>query len=253
MQIFHEDKYWEDFPVISNFRQVYNDKTGTLKYAILSDGDGNPNSTALMVIRMFIEEKTKTHKYVMGTRFFSFGDMAVLDVISLDLPNHRDIIAEHARRFGFVLPEKSGGDQSHTFPWAFVGGFVDGLKFTGSSGDFGDNFFGWSSNDVTNSTIGLINEKNKRPDDFFVNMLTFMKLHKIKRNFYEGLYAFLLDHAPAGKSLHPQHLGALLTMKVLDRVILDKVNYIQALVEEVSDGLGKSIMMENVIKSMKKP
>lgn len=41
-------------------------------------------------------------------------------------------------------------------------------------------------------------------------------------------------------------------MKALDRYVVDGTNYIQALVEEITTGLGRIIFLENVVKGMRK-
>lgn len=251
MNIFKEEAIWESMWPIVDFKRTYGREDGVCKYVMLADGTGQPDSTALMVVRMFIQKETKANKYVMGTRFYSFGDLATLDIISLDFPFHREIIAEHTKRFGWASPVVNA-DIYHSIPFAFVGGFIEPkLVFVGSSGDYGDNFFGWSSNDVVNSAVAMIRGESNAPDKFFEFMLTFMKQHKLQRDFYEKLYQGLLDHLP-DKKLHPQHLGSLVTMKALDRALVDGTDFIQALVEETTDGLGRVIFLANVVKGMEK-
>ena len=251
MEIFREEAVWDNMWPIANFQQAYSKKEGLCKYVVLADGTSEPNSTALMVVRMFLQKETKENKYIMGIRFYSFGDLATLDIISLDLPFHRNIIAEHAKKFGWESPI-ANLDNSHTIPFAFVGGFIEpGPIFVGSSGDYGNNFFGYNSNDVVKSAVSMINGETHIPDQFFEFMLNFMKNHRLKHDFYEKIYQDLLDHA-AAERLHPQHLGSLVTMKALDRAILDGTDFIQALVEETTSGLGRIMFLSNVAKSMKK-
>lgn len=84
-------------------------------------------------------------------------------------------------------------DNPHSIPFAFVGGFIESeLIFLDSSGDYGNNFFSWNSNDVVNSAVAIIKGESDVPDRFFEFMLNFMKQHKRKRDFYEKLYQGLL-------------------------------------------------------------
>ena len=250
--IFHEEARWEHMGPIQDFKKVYGNLDGLCRYVILTE-DSDPRSPVLVFVRVFLQKETRAKKYVMGTRFYHFGDIATLDIISLDHPLHKDIIAQHTESFGWPSPAENFDNSCNT-PFAFVGGFVDpDLTFVGSSGDYGDNFFGWSSNDVARSAMAMINgegESNK-PDQFFSFMLSFMNKHKRHRNFYEKFYEELLAHLSAGKRLHPQHLGSLVTMKACDRSAVERISFLQTWVEEASGGLGRLMLLHNVAKHIK--
>ncbi len=254
---------------VTAFNEAY-PEPGLKGCAIVSDGDlsGDPGKTSLVTLRTFIENgdraKTGGQKYVAGIRFYSFGDMATLDVISLDKGYHKNIAVEHLKRMNW--PTFGSGDdfeKTYQAPFVFVGGFLktneDKAGFSGESSDMGKNIFLGNGNDIAAyaaSTCGIeVNDGDKTQGEIFVKeLLQFMKENKMKPDFYEQFMNFVYSKNPEPelrKSFTGQHLGGLIAMKAADRAIAENKDMTQMVVEEMTGGLGKYALVAGVAAHIK--
>ncbi len=265
---------------IDSFMKAYDEKTGLLNFAIEIDGNPNGNlfhdkfTTAMIVVRSYIEKSDRAkedQKYVIGIRFYSFGDMATIDLISLDKGYHKEIVKDHIERMNWPvidnkkLPIFTMNEEENLVPFIFVGGHLcidehEKVSFSGSSGDFGSNIIFSDANDVAAYVaslcgIGTINEKMKKTGEEFIdNLLSFMKDNKLKKDFYEKFvdYGFSKDHKCKTQVFNGQQLGALFSMKVTDRVVVDGDDILIAMVDEVTGGFGRYVMLSGVAHNMRK-
>ncbi len=260
VQIFSADSFWDDFWPVADFRQAYANKTGSFKYALLALGNGNPDKTGLIIVRLFIEAlKADEQKFVLGLRFYSYGDLASLDIISLNLSYHRDIIMEHAQRMNWSLvdnvPDSNKFTESHVIPMAFAGGWLDkNGKFFATSTDYGNKLFIWNSNELAMSAAKIVNSGEiAEVHPGLVDLLDFMRKNKNNSYFYERFYSHIINTAVSQYiQIHPQQLGALVAMKVFDRVLRESINPIHAFVEESATGLGREMILRGVAAKFQK-
>jgi len=259
--------YWP----VSSFMEAYkrdNHLTGCVA-ATLSLDPENPNKTALVFLRTCIEnskrlKKGKSQKYVLALKFYNFGDLATLDVISLDKSFHRDVAYEHLKRMGWPLSESdsvSRFKETVQSPFIFVGGSLDVsnegvVRFFGKSGDYGNKISSVEIHAICKyvvSACGLRKEGDLAGETFINNLLKFMLRFKRKSDFYEKFYQDVLTNAPSlDQVFTTQQLGALMMMKVADRTIGEEGDRLQIMTEEVVDGFGKFVTVAGVAEQIKR-
>lgn len=262
-----------NFWPIQAFTDVYKSQPALAGCSVVSlpmeSADPDPDKVALVVCRTFIENSDRAknyQKYVVGIRFYSYGDMATIDVISLDEDYHRDICFEHLKRMNWPTNDylnQSADKLTETTvaPFVFVGGHLqvtDGrVSFSGASGDYGSDIFFSDSNAIAAyvaSVCGIeITTGEKEKGEMFIqDLLEFMLKHKMKKDFYECLVDDVIKKTPGKKSFTAQHMGSLITMKAWDRSVTEEKEYILMMIEEIaSGGLSRHLMLSNVVKKMK--
>lgn len=261
----------KDFWMISDFTQVYRDSNSLMNCAAvsMSDEDGNPDKTAIITLRTYIENGAKAkddQKYIVGIRFYAHGDLASIDIISLDKGFHREICYEHMTRMGWPSMNQEMGlavdqlSETTRTPFAFVGGHLRvendaQVHFSGSSGDYGDAIFFSDANSIAAyvaSVCGIqVIEGDKEKGKLFIEeMLELMLKHKLKENFYEEMVREISDRNP-DRTFTSQHIGSLMMMKVVDRSIKENKDLISLMIDEMSGGLGRSIMLNSVAQKIK--
>lgn len=246
-----------------SFKEAYQDmaiKSISKCFAIVKgDGSTDPDKTALVFIRLFIEKGFKARrdqKYIAGLRFYGFGDMATLDIISLSEQNHRDIAREHAKRLDWLI----SGLRSHktvselyNIPILITGAHLkvnkdDAITTFGNSGDFGNHIFGTNINKLVDYVLSYSLEGSKLGNSFMEEILSFMIKNKRKQDFYEKLikhYIMTMMSRKVG-----QNIGSLLTMKVMDRALKEGKNPSQLVIEEL-EGFVQEVMATYVSQKMK--
>jgi len=256
-----------------SFYQAYGDREAVIincSEATLYDHSA-PEKTALIVIRTFIERGRNIEggqKYVLGIHFCSFGDMAIIDVISLDHPYHRDMVYEHVQKFNWpVLSEtfqQTGDKLSETTrcPFVFVGGYLrvdenNNINLSGASSDYTKNVFFSDSNDIVNFIISNIagfttTGGNQEKGALLIRqLLEIMFEHRQQPDFYEQLVEAVNQNPKLyGGAFTSQHIGGLMMMKVQDRLILEKGNkdFLQLAIDEMTGGLGRYILVSGVAR-----
>ncbi|MDP1884454.1 MAG: hypothetical protein Q8L10_03720 [Candidatus Moranbacteria bacterium] len=251
---------------IKSFRDAYEDlaKRNITRCFAIAKGDGSddPDGTSLVFVRLFVENgerAKKDQKYIVGLRFYSFGDMATIDIISLDKPNHRDIVKEHAKRMNWLLPGLTGIDafqEAYSMPIFAVGAHLRIASETelipfDNSGDFGNRLLGLDVNEVVkqvSSLCDLSKEKSEQGESMLEGVLEFMLQNKKKQDFYELLVEHYISGKPTG-----QNFGSLLTMKVFDRSFEEgNDDFMKLLVEELTDGFAKRCVLIGAVHRMEK-
>ncbi len=262
----------EGFWTVDAFKEAYPEKPALTGCAIASVSEevGNPDKMAIATLRTFIENGNRAkddQKYVVGIRFYSMGDMATIDVISMDKGFHKEIAYEHLKRMGWPsINEQTGKpinhlDETSRTPFAFVGGHLyvkDGEKtnLTGSSGDYGNSIFFSDSNAIAAyaaSACGIeVTEGDKEKGEAFVQeILEFMLKHKMQPDFYEQFAKYVFEKTGRGvSSLTSQHIGALMTMKAADRAISENKDMMQAMVDELA-GFSRFILVNGIAEKVK--
>lgn len=254
-----EDKDWlNDFWPVKDFSDAYNISGATVNTAaIVSEhASSDPDKTSLIILRFFIkrgEKVKKDQKYIVGLRFYSFGDMATIDLISLDLPWHRDIVHEHAVRMNWSyqldseLKKVDAFKETYSLPIVVVGAHLkvasdDSVSFFSSSGDFTENLFGCDVNELAGQIafiLGLNKEGSKKGKEFLEGLLAFLQRNGLREDFYENV----VEQYVGSSKFTGQNFAGLITMKVADRQIKENGNPIRILVEEITDGFAKKAMV----------
>ena len=264
-----------EFWTVASFLEAYQQTNALIGCSIASisadPGNPDPDKIALITCRTFIENGVRAkddQKYVVGIRFYTHGDMATIDVISLDKGFHKDICFEHLKRMGWPLLDKETGksvdklQETAVSAFLFVGGHLEvendtHVNFFGSSGDYGDNIFFSDSNAIAAYVasicgIELGTGDKEKGEAFIQELLEFMLKHKTQKDFYEQLVQEVCEKTPGKPSFTAQHIGALITMKVMDRVIAEEKDVTQMMIEEIAcGGLSRYIMLSSVVKRMK--
>lgn len=252
--------------LVETFKSVYKNVPGDhniLKcFALIKkDGGDDPNHTALIIVRMFIQNSDrakKDQKYIFGVRFYGFGDLATIDLISLDTGWHRDIVQEHAQKMNWILPELQSRDQlrqAYAIPLIAVGAHLNindlgMIEPFSSSGDLGVNSLGVDVNEIVKHFLFTSHcsvENSHKGHDWITDLLDFMLCNKLRRDFYER---FVAHHIAGGFT--GQNFGGLLTMKVLDRSLEEDQDFFSLFFEELTDGLANKCMVIGAMHGMKK-
>jgi hypothetical protein len=257
-----------DFFPIEVFYKNYKEE-GIIKSSIVNAFNlESPDKNALIIFRTFIQksEKAKSdQKYIIGLRFYSFGDMATIDLISLDKEFHREICYEHLKRMNFPLwgenMEKVDHYQETTrAPVIFTGGHLkilddDSINFFGDSGDYTGKLLFSDCNSLARyiCSISGVNftQGEKEPGKNFVeDILKFMFENKQKNDFYQKFIANLFQKEEI--YLNSQNIGALIAMKVIDRHLLGEGELFALTIDEISaGGLTRDIMLHGIARRMR--
>lgn len=272
--IINDHKDIEDFWVISDFEEAYPEKDGIKKYGVVSLFDGEkPNKVSVVFIRTFIEngERAKSdQKYVVGIRFYSFGDMATIDVISLDKGYHKEICYDHLKRQNWPIwselvnmPTDMIGESTRS-PFMFVGGHLgtegsNKVNFFGSSGDYGDKILFSDANSIAAyaaSVSGIDLGKGDKAvgEQFVMDLLNLMYEEKKKPDFYERLIKHVFDMSlDIDLTLTAQHIGSLVSMKVEDRLIAEEnKNIFDVTVDEICNGgIARAITLNSIARRIR--
>ncbi len=262
---------WPVASFLEAYKQVNALTACTIASISAESGNSDPDKVAMIICRTLIENGARAQndqKYIVGIRFYSYGDMATIDVISLDKAYHKDICFEHLTRLGWPSFDEQTGQSVNKFdetvrsPFLFVGGHLKvkngtHVDFTGASQDYGDNILFSDANAIAAYAASIsgieigIGDKEKGKA-FVQSMLEFMLIQKTKKDFYEQLVQEVSEKTPWKKSFTAQHMGALIAMKVLDRSIAEGKSTIPILIEELSGGgLARHLLLTGVVKNIK--
>lgn len=261
------NEFWKDFVLTQVFEKNYSMIGGEniLVYSVLGKLEEDKlEEVAIIFLRCFIqkgEELLNGQKYVIGMRFVDFGGMAVVDLISIEGKSHRDIAYEHTKNMQWLLDSTTEPHDrfmaTYNVPVIYTGGYVkaatDGrLRFFGSSGDYTNKIFGEDVNDIARfisfaCNIAAISE-TKQSATFFDNLLGLMLRNKNHKCFYESIVESYIY-----TRLTAQQIGALITMKSLDRALAEGKSVIEMLVDEVTNpaGLAKFILIATAARKPK--
>ncbi len=264
----------EGFWTVNSFNSIYsqtNALKGSAVAALATDTSGNPGTTAMVNMRTFIENGARAkndQKYVVGIRFYGFGDMASIDVISLDKGFHKEIAYEHLKRLDWPMIGDEFGKPVDEFtqttraPFVVVGGHLkvgvdNNVGFSGASGDYGDAILFSDSNAIaayvaSSCGIDVIGGDKEKGAAFVSDLLEIMLKHKLKQDFYEQLVDEIYQRrSDTTRVFSSQHVGSLITMKALDRAIGEDKHMLQTMVDEVTGGLGRYFLIANVAQRVK--
>lgn len=252
--------YWKEFDLMKVFEKAYAAIQGdnVLVYSVLGKLEEDKMEEAgIILLRCFIqkgEEILNGQKYILGVRFVNYGDMAIMDLVSVQNKSHRDIAYEHAKEMHWLLDLTAKPHDrfmsTYNVPVVYAGGHVkataDGqLSFFGSSSDYTNQILGEDTNCIARfisfaCNIESATRETEESANFFDNLLGLMLRYKGQKSFYENMVQYYIH-----TNLTAQHIGALVTMKSLDRALAEAKNVINMLVEEVvnPEGLAKFILI----------
>ncbi len=253
---------------IKDFNEVYSEEgIKSLVVATFFDAEF-PDKTGMIIFRTFIEKSErarKDQKYIIGLRFYTFGNFATIDLISLDKEFHREICYEHLKKMNFpmwgaYLEEVDYYSETTRAPFVFAGGHLkisedDSVEFFGDSGDYSGKLLLSDCNSLARyiaSVSGIESSKEAESGKAFVkHLLEFMFENKLKREFYQNFVADLYLQKEE-VSLNSQNIGALIAMKVIDRLTMNEGNdFIGLMVEEITDGLPREIMLHSMARRIR--
>lgn len=273
MVLFQNPSELEGLWTVDSFNTIYPETEALKGCAIASlatDSKGNPDTTALVTLRTFIQNGDRakgSKKYVVGVRFCGFGDMAMIDVISLDKGFHKNIAFEHLKRQDWpMLGEEMGKpvdhfDETTRAPFVVVGGHLNvdqknAISFSGASQDYGGTILFSDSNAIAAyvaSVCGLeVIEGDKEKGKAFVSdLLEIMLQHKLKPDFYEQLIEEVFQRAnDTNRVFTTQHISALMTMKAFDRAISENKSMMQTMIDELG-GFARYFILASMAQKMK--
>lgn len=260
--------------VIQELNDFSSNRQGSLSsaMAIAEEEVGNPEKTSIIVFRTFIEDsrrlRKKGQKYVLLFRFYSFGYMTTVDLISIDKEFHKEIAYEYLKGidFGFFgySEDQIRRDMVRAVnfsPYLIVGGYLkidkeDKVIFSGSSGDFGSDLFaGVDCNDVASvvaNSCGIKADMSDIGKAFVEDILSFSLENKRKKDFYEKFIQHVLDK-DVSRPFTNSCLESLLVSKAFDRFVAEERDDIFRLItEEMTEGFSRFVMVSSVAKKMKK-
>ncbi len=261
IQLIRELEGLENFWPIALFNRAYsqNNSLRQIVLATLSSQLGNPDKTSLLIFRSFIKkgEKAKEdQKYILALRFYNFGDMATLDLISLNLGFHRQIACEHIEKmnWSFVDQQADEFDKTIQTPFLLVGGHLrlvdEKIIFSKTSQDYGNSLFLSDSNAVAEYFLG--HDQSGQGENFVQQLSEFMLANKQRPDFYEQFFSKMLINFSNQGHFNSQQINSLLTMKVLDRIINEKKEPLGLLTEETTRGFGRYVMLASVADKLKR-
>lgn len=243
----------ESFWPVSDFNESYPDKGAIRKSALISLSDKtSSDQTSLVLGRVFIEKSDRIKRrqnYLVGLRFYSLGELVTIDVISVNKGFHREICHEHLQRMKWPSWSRKLNqpvdyfDNTTYAPFLFSGGCLqfkdDKISFIEGSDNFGKGVFFPSANSLAayiSSLAGIKVAGDKSLGENFVkNILQITHQYKGRENFYEELVQNTFrQNSTMSVSPSSQYLGSLLTMRVLDRSILEGENMLSIMTEEVA-------------------
>ncbi len=267
IEVTQEDQKLVNLWPLNSFNEAYDNTKGFRKVIMtsLSSDHKNPDKTAILVFRLFIEKGAsleKGQKYVLCLRFYGFGDLATLDLISLNKSYHKNIASEHIKRMNWPEPEEDSDDFDTVLqsPFLFSGAFVElkdeKLIFSSTSQDYGNSVFLADCKEVSvylSSLCGLL-VSNKQSEDrgknFLNKILHFILENKKQNDFYEKFVDLALS-VPEIKSLSPQQISSLLNMKAFDRSVRENKGIFFVIAEELTDGFIRSVMLKTITKRLR--
>ena len=258
---------FSSFWPIENFNEKYEEE-GIKSSSIATIFDpAFPERTGMIILRTFIEKskRAKTdQKYVIGLRFYSFGDMVTIDLISLDRDFHREICFDHLQRMNFPMWGEHMENVDHfaettRAPFILAGGHLrvlddNSVEFFGGSGDYTGKLLLSDSNSLASYislVSGITSSEEIEPGKGFINhLLKFIFENKLKKEFYQNLIADLYLQKDEA-FLNSQNIGALITMEVLDRHLAGNDNIIGLMVEEYTRGLASEVMLHSMARRIR--
>jgi hypothetical protein len=231
----------------SEFTKVYSGPyTGT---AIAINGD-DPNK-GLITLRSYIKDtkqlQESSQKFIIAIRFYLFGDMATIDVISLPKAYHKNIFAEHVKNMDWTYGqnESADSDKNYHAPFMCIGGHISldrnhELEPHGASYDYGNDFCGSIAEDIaayvlTACGLDVASGDVEKGAKCIHNIMNLMEAYKQQADFYERF----LDHRTdliGHTKIHPQAMSALTHMKAWDTSQAENIDLMVALAREISGG-----------------
>lgn len=265
-----------NFPATDVFKKAYASSTPNITgISLISNDSTNADTIGIVATRIFIEKSQKaisaSQKYIISLRFSNFGDMCIVDLISLDKGFHRNIIAEHLRRMDWnIIPAeaiKNDADSVIMAPIVMSGGHLkiddttDETYFFGESMDFTGSIFRNTCNSMAAylmTTCNLPVSKENDSDieagrEFFEKLVTFMANNKLKDNFYELAVDFIREqNSKDSIDFTSQHIGGLISMAAVDKCHKNGTEFMQTHVLEMVEGVGRYIFVSGFAKTIKR-
>ncbi|MCA9352073.1 hypothetical protein KC866_01660 [Patescibacteria group bacterium] len=260
MTIINDADSLKEVWTVQTFKERYSGKYSSQALVV---NDQNPEK-GLVTIRAHIEDsaelqKNGSQKFVIAIRFYSFGDMATVDVVSLPLEYHRDIFARHIQNVGWCFDPNnpSSADRNYHTPFICLGGHVqvdDGLLNPfGSSGDYGDDFCGFVAADIAAyvfDACGLptAERSESKGKDCIASMMELMERYHRQPDFYERFIDYRMELG--ADRIHPQNLSALTYMRAWDTHLAQGSDFLSALTNEMVEGVAQYAMLKGVQKKL---
>jgi len=228
-----------------------------------------PEKMPLLLARIALVSPNKKldQKYVLLQTYFDNGYLSTIDIASMPLGYHREIITKYMQRIltselsrqpDFLFDESRAGSRYLT-----GGGWLEAedkkARLSGSSGDFGDQISIHSSNDIASYLLaesGLFDnvEGDKESGRKYIERcLDVMSKHKLTEEFYSALVdMYELENIRHDRHVSGHILGSLHMMKSIDKAYNEGKNIISVLVEEMTEGIGREMLIRGVAENIRK-
>lgn len=262
-ELIHDLEDCSNHWAISGFENAY-PEVGSIRkcvFATMRSKTVHPQTKAVIALRLFLQDGIKLRdeqKYIIALRFYNFGKMATLDVISLDSEKHEEIVGEHLKQIN-ALESKGAKPYSVStqIPFVISGAWVkkdpqNFLKFDYTSFEYGHSMFFANSNAVASYVAHVCGLKVRPFENVFLgedcisNILDFMVNLKSRYKFYELFVAKALRGFRNQDGLSSQQVASLLMMKVLDRHEREGEDFSSLFIEEINYGLNKHYLLESM-------
>jgi len=266
-------KFWP----INSFIEAYNKHPkadSALKgcsLVALSTDAGDPDKTAIINLRLFIEnsERAKNNqKYILGLKFYNFGNLATLDLISLNENYHQEIAGKHLTMLDFPMLSEYSNKLVKNFqddtlaPILFAGGHLKinsekRIEFLGSNKYYENSMFFTDSNSIGEFIVracklGRCDNAFSYGKDFIGRILEFMLVHKSQPEFYEQFIQYVMRYFLDPSIFNAQQLNAFLMMKAVDRFCNEDKSPTEIMVEELTGGFRRNLTLNVFSENIKR-
>lgn len=224
----------------------------------LAVGDGSKEVP--IFVRILLEESHRLRqgqKFVITFRFQAFGEVLMIDVVSLNEDFHWQIASRYLSLYG--IRRRGSHSLTDEVPYVIAGGFAncrnDQIDFSGESQDFGDKILGLDVNCLAqflliNTEIATNIGSASKGEELLCQLAQVMLTHGGQSDFYERFVDFARDR---NAKFYAQNIGALIRMRADDVAARTGLSYGSALVLEMSGGkLSSYIMLSGVAERIRK-
>lgn len=248
-------------PLTASFQEIYG-SGARCAAATIHPEDQPDQAIGVILFRTFLDLNPKEAdicKYVAICRFYEFGSFATIDLISFkDVRHNKDIAYRHLQKIGWL---QSGAEfspnaleETLSSPFLIAGGYLEfspvsqrKMRFTDSSQDYGGLILGGNVNDLaylTATACGLTDHDERcAPGKLILEQLTReTQEHICQTDFYESVYRYLEQT----KTVDNRVGTSLLMMKAFDRAVSENKDLTQMMVEEMSTGFARTLMIDGM-------
>ena len=232
------------------FENFYNNKVGDKIGIVIATEDNNPDTMGLCMGRIFIEKSAKLttdQKFILAITTYGFGDICLVDIISLDKGFHREMVKEHTLCMT--------GETLTLIPFIMAGGHIsqveNKINVFGSSGDFGNDIVSQNAVDIASYILhecGFeIESPTEKGEEFFEKFTAFLSANKLSKDFYNRFASseFIKTNFTSTQ------LEGLLYLAARDRASTENISMIEATIAEMAGGAPRTYFVNKVAEKIR--